>query len=85
MAMGLPCVATDVGDAKVLAGDTAVMVPANDAEALASSLLKVIALQEDQRVQTGQRAKIRVTTEFSIEKARERFERIYREVFEDCG
>ena len=80
MAMGLPCVATDVGDAKILAGDTAVMVPANDVESLASGLLKVINLPEEQRVSLGQLAKARVTTEFSIEKARERFERVYREV-----
>ena len=80
MAMGLPCVATDVGDAKILAGDTAVMVPANDVESLASGLLKVITLPEEQRVSLGQRAKVRVTTEFSIEKARERFEEVYQEV-----
>ena len=84
MAMGLPCVATDVGDAKVLVGDTAVWVAANDVEALTDGLLKVIALPEVQRVKMGQLAKARVTTEFSIEKARERFERVYREVVEDC-
>jgi glycosyltransferase involved in cell wall biosynthesis len=80
MAMGLPCVATDVGDAKVLAGDTAVMVPANDVESLASGLLKVITLPEEQRWKMGLRAKVRVMSEFSIEKAREWFEMVYRDV-----
>lgn len=80
MAMGLPCVATDVGDTEVLAGDTAVLVPAQDAQALASGLLNVIALPKEQRVQMGQLAKVRVMTEFSIEKARERFEAVYRDV-----
>jgi len=52
-------------------------------EALAGGLLKLLALPEDQRVKMGQLAKIRVTTEFSIERARERFEKVYREVLKD--
>ncbi len=80
MAMGLPCVATDVGDAGVLAGDTAVLVPAQDAQALASGLLNVITLPKEQRDQMGQHAKVRVMTEFTIEKASERFKAVYRDV-----
>ena len=69
-----------MGDAKILAGDKAKMVPANDVESLASGLLEIITLSKDQRVQIGQGAKVRVMSEFSIEMARERFERVYREV-----
>ena len=60
--------------------DTAVWVAANDVEELAVGLLKVIALPKDQRMKMGHLAKVRVTTEFSIEKARERFEWVYRGV-----
>jgi glycosyltransferase involved in cell wall biosynthesis len=80
MAMGLPCVATDVGDTAVLVGDTAIVVPPEDEQALAQELMKLIALSENQRKQMGQRAKERVMREFSIEKTRARFEAIYREV-----
>jgi glycosyltransferase involved in cell wall biosynthesis len=80
MIMGLPCVATHVGDTDVLVGDTAVLVPPQNEQALAEGLLKVIALSENQRQQMGQRAKERVMSEFSIEKARARFEAVYQEV-----
>ena len=60
--------------------DTAVWVAANDVEELAVGLLKVIALPKDQRMKMGHLAKALVKTEFSIEKAIERFEGIYGEV-----
>ncbi len=80
MAMGLPCVATNVGDTEVLAGDTAVLVPAQDPEALARGLLEVIGLTEKQRNQMGQRAKDRVIAEFSIDKACQHYNAVYREI-----
>jgi glycosyltransferase involved in cell wall biosynthesis len=80
MAMGLPCVATDVGDTAVLAGDTAILVPAEDEQALARGLLEVIALSKEQRNDMGKRSKEHVTAEFSIEKACERFNAIYQEI-----
>lgn len=83
MAMGLPCVATQVGDTAILAGETAVMVPAQDEQALARGLLEVISLSEEQRYQMGQRAKVRVMSEFSIQKARERFDAVYQQVLSE--
>ena len=80
MAMGLPCVATNVGDTAVLTGDTAILVPPQDEKTLAEELLKVITLTENQRKQMGQRAKERVMSEFSMEKARARFESVYQDV-----
>ena len=80
MSMGLPCVATDVGDTSVLTGDTAVLVSAQNEQALAQELLNIIALSEKQREQMGQRAKERVMSEFPIEKVRVRYEAVYRVV-----
>ncbi len=80
MAMGLPCIATDVGDTAFLVGDTAIVVPPQNEQALAEGLLQVIALSAKQREQMGQQAKERVRSEFSIEKARARFEAVYKEV-----
>lgn len=80
MAMGLPCVATNVGDTAVLAGGTVVLVPAQDAQALARGLIEVISLSEKQRNQMGQRAKERVVAEFSIEKTCQHYNEIYREI-----
>jgi glycosyltransferase involved in cell wall biosynthesis len=80
MAMGLPCVATDVGDTRFLVGNTAILVPAQDQQALASGLLGIIELSKDQRIQMGLRAKEHVMAEFSIERACERFDEVYREI-----
>ncbi len=80
MAMGLPCVATEVGDTAVLTGDTAILVAPQNEQALAQGLLKILALSGKQRQQMGLRANKRVTTEFSIEKARSRFEDLYQEI-----
>jgi glycosyltransferase involved in cell wall biosynthesis len=80
MAMGLPCVATEVGDTAVLAGGTAVLVPAQDEQALARGLLEVIALPKEQRNEMGKRSKEQVIAEFSIEKACERFTAVYQEI-----
>jgi glycosyltransferase involved in cell wall biosynthesis len=77
MAMALPFVATDVGDTAILAGDTAILVPPQNEHALAHGLLEVLALPEKQRERMGQRAKERVMSEFSMEKARSRFEAVY--------
>ena len=80
MAMGLPCVATNVGDTAVLTGDTAILVPPENEQALAQGLLTVLALSEKQRQQMGLRAKERVMSEFSITKTKARFEAIYQEI-----
>ena len=80
MAMGLPCVSTLVGDADILVGDTGILVQPEDEQALAEGLLKALALTDAQRQQMGNQAKERVMSEFSIEKASNRFHEIYREM-----
>jgi glycosyltransferase involved in cell wall biosynthesis len=77
MAMGLPCVATNVGDTAILVGDTAILVPAQDAQALAQGLLDVINLSEKQRHQMGLRSKERVVAEFSIDTTCKRYDNVY--------
>jgi glycosyltransferase involved in cell wall biosynthesis len=77
MAMGLPCVVTDVGDAAMLVADTGVVVPKENSTALAAGLSKLLAMSPLEREQLGQRAKERIHREFSMERARERFESLY--------
>ncbi|CAA9891289.1 Glycosyl transferase [Candidatus Methylobacter favarea] len=80
MAMGLPCVATKVGDTAVLAGGTAILAPTQDEQALAQGLLKVIALTKEQRTEMGKQSKEHVIAEFSIDKVCERFNAVYQEI-----
>jgi glycosyltransferase involved in cell wall biosynthesis len=80
MAMGLPCVVTDVGDAAMLVADTGVVVPKEDSAALAFGLGQLLAMTPDARQQLGQKAKARIYAEFSMDRARERFESIYQQI-----
>jgi glycosyltransferase involved in cell wall biosynthesis len=80
MAMGLPCVVTDVGDASYLLGDGGVVVPKEDSQLLASGLLRLLSMSDQERMDLGARGKARVAAEFSMERTRERFEAVYRHV-----
>jgi glycosyltransferase involved in cell wall biosynthesis len=78
MAMGLPCVTTDVGDAAMLLADAGVVVPKGNAVALALGVGKLLALEQGALHKLGMQAKGRVEAEFSMKRAREQFEDIYR-------
>lgn len=80
MAMGKPCVVTDVGDAAMLVAETGVVVPRADPAALAAGLMQLLELPEEARLARGHRARMRITSSFSMESARERFDAIYRTV-----
>ena len=77
MAMGLPCVATDVGDVAVLMADTGVLVPKADPDALARGVAGLMALAAEDRALLGQKARERIGALFTMDCVRERFEQIY--------
>lgn len=80
MAMGLPCVATDVGDVAVLMADTGVVVPKANPEALAQGIAGLLALGADFRLQIGQKAKARIRATFTMVNVRQRFELLYENI-----
>ena len=77
MAMGLPCVATDVGDVGVLMADTGVLVPKANPDALAQGVAKLLALGPDYRKQIGDRARERIRASYTMACVRQQFELIY--------
>ncbi|HJV74815.1 MAG TPA: glycosyltransferase [Noviherbaspirillum sp.] len=83
MAMGLPCVVTDVGDAALLLGDTGVVVPKEDSEALAHGIDTLLGMSPEGRRKLGLRAKDRIHAEFTVERTRERFETLYQRLTEE--
>jgi glycosyltransferase involved in cell wall biosynthesis len=83
MAMGLPCVATDVGDVAVLMADTGVLVPTANPDALARGVAGLIALGRDYGVQMGQRGRARIHAMFTMACTRKRFETIYDNVLKE--
>lgn len=77
MAMGLPCVTTDVGDAAVLVADTGIVVPKANPDALAHGVGELISRGPGYWRQLGQRGRERIVSAFSMDCMRKRFEGIY--------
>ncbi|MDR5781701.1 glycosyltransferase [Caballeronia sp. LZ065] len=77
MAMGVPCVVTDVGDAALLVAQTGIVVPSEDSASLADGLARFATLAPQARSDIGQLAKARIHAEYTMERARERFEELY--------
>jgi glycosyltransferase involved in cell wall biosynthesis len=68
MAAALPCIATDVGAAKWMLGDTAgIIVPPSDTQTLSKAILE-LTNDESKRNQLGQNAKEAVQNRFPLEK-----------------
>jgi glycosyltransferase involved in cell wall biosynthesis len=80
MAVGIPCVVTDVGDAALLVDDTAIVVSPGDPGALAAALLAMLRKPEDERRELGARARARIAAHFSMEAIRGRWEQLYDEL-----
>jgi glycosyltransferase involved in cell wall biosynthesis len=66
MASGVPAVVTAVGDSGWLVGDSGVVVPPRDSEALAAGLIRLVGLEPAQRRALGQQARRRVMENFSL-------------------
>jgi len=66
MACGLPCVVTDVGDSARIVGDTGIVVPPGDADAMGEALLRLLSLPAQRRRELGKRGRQRIIDEFSI-------------------
>lgn len=77
MSCGLPAVATDVGDAREIVGDTGLIVPPGNPEALAEAINSLLEEPEESRLRRRERARDRVIEKFSLEVAVEKFERLY--------
>ena len=83
MALSLPCIATDVGDAAFLMSDTGRVVPGGDFLNMEMAISCLLNLDQVARHNLGKRAEIRILSEFSISSAQERVERIYQDVLEE--
>ena len=80
MACGLPCVATDSGDAALIVGDAGIIVPPRDAAALAAGWAQLIALGDEGRAALGARARARVVEHYDLDRVVPRFEALYEEI-----
>ena len=66
MACGIPCVVTDVGDGKLIVGETGSVVAAGDPKALALAWKNMLAMETAERERQGQCARARIVQNFSL-------------------
>ena len=80
MACGVPCVATDVGDGASIVGDTGLVVPPCDAEALAAGWERLRREGSEGRAARGAAARQRVTDRYALAAMIEAYGALYREL-----
>jgi len=78
MLCGLPCVSTDVGDAKYLLNNSSWIVQPSDPNELAHKLYQLLSLPESERVFLGKIAAKRIRMEFSIDKMSDDYLKLYK-------
>jgi glycosyltransferase involved in cell wall biosynthesis len=66
MASGLPAVASDVGDARRIVGDTGLIVPPGDSPALATAIGNLLDEPLEARAARRLAARARIEREFSL-------------------
>jgi glycosyltransferase involved in cell wall biosynthesis len=81
MGCAVPCVVTDVGDAARIVGDTGIVVPAADAQALARGWREMIGKGSAGRAELGKRALARIEDQFSLAHCVERYQDFYESLF----
>jgi glycosyltransferase involved in cell wall biosynthesis len=80
MSCGVPCVATDVGEARLLIAETGVIVPPRDSSALAEALIHLVEAGAPTREQLGHAARSRVESKFPLSLAATSHEQMYQEI-----
>lgn len=80
MACQVPCVVTDVGDSRLIIGDTGHAVPPSSGYELAAAWASLIGMDESARQALGRRARQRVIDHFSLESITKRYEELYIEL-----
>lgn len=80
MACEVPCVATDVGDAREIIGDTGIVVPPRDPVALCRGWEELARLRESERRAWGKRARERILERYSLASMAAQYAEVYVDV-----
>jgi glycosyltransferase involved in cell wall biosynthesis len=67
MACGVPCVVTDVGDSAIIVGETGIVVPPKDPEALADGWRSILKRLSDKSYSIKEMARARIVSHYNSE------------------
>jgi glycosyltransferase involved in cell wall biosynthesis len=65
MACGVPCVVTDVGDSAIIVGETGIVVPPKDPQALADGWRSMLKRLEDKSYSINKMARARIVSHYN--------------------
>jgi glycosyltransferase involved in cell wall biosynthesis len=80
MACGVPCVATDAGDSRLLIGDTGIVTGKSSPRDLCDAWELMARLRPDARREMGLKARSRIMQSFTMKQATGSYESLYREI-----
>jgi len=80
MSCGVPCVVTDVGDAALIVGQTGLVVPPRNPDALAQGWLKMLVLGREGRAPLGMEARQRIRELFNLPEIVARYQNLFEEL-----
>lgn len=80
MSIGLPCVATDVGDSRDIVGNSGLVVAPGNVDELARGLLTMLSKTIDERCELGRTARVRVEQNYALPAIVLQYANIYREI-----
>jgi glycosyltransferase involved in cell wall biosynthesis len=80
MACGIPCVSTDVGDARSIVGETGIIVPVGNAAALARAMMELIDRGPAGRAALGRAARARIEEKFSLSRIVGQYAALYEDL-----
>ncbi|MET9291831.1 GT4 family glycosyltransferase PelF [Streptomyces sp. NPDC003077] len=80
MSCGRSTVSTDVGGVREAVGDTGLVVPPREPEAMAEAVLRLLRGGWEKRAEMGARARQRVIDQFTLRRSVDGFRNIYREL-----
>ncbi len=83
MASGAPTVATDVGDAAWIIGDTGRIVSRGNMQELAGGITELLMMSREARRALGDKARARIQEEFEIRKVASLYQKYFSICLED--
>jgi glycosyltransferase involved in cell wall biosynthesis len=80
MLMRIPCVVTDVGDARKIVGNNGIVVKKNDPQELANGILELLNMDHDRRISLGISGRANIIKNYSIDTVAKQYAKIYRDL-----
>lgn len=77
MATGVPCICTNVGDAKIILGDTGYVVKPGYVDELANAMMRMVKIGNDKRKAFGVSTRRRACSKYNINKVNQRYIGLY--------